>query len=175
MRSGYLRELALNQRKFLKNYLLSFQAHKKSKGFQGEITTVYKVAKEDKVLLSCAGNCVGDGRMGSRTRSRASASCRTRAASWLLTIVVCATCNAAPNTAVTGIARGATANGGRRFDIIRANNCSRSLYICLAWHTTSNAEELEKVVKLPVDVATDCDGCTDRLDVGLCVNLLVLR
>jgi hypothetical protein len=50
-------------------YLLGFQAHKESKGLQGEITTVNKVTKEYKVLLSCAGNFVGVGRMSSGTCS----------------------------------------------------------------------------------------------------------
>jgi hypothetical protein len=32
---------------------------------------------------------------------------------------------------------------------------------------SANAKEFNQIMKLPVDVATDGDGCPDRLDVGL--------
>lgn len=38
----------------------------------------------------------------------------------------------------------------------------------VVWHAASDAEELEEIVELAVDVSAYCDGRADGLDVGLC-------
>ena len=38
---------------------------------------------------------------------------------------------------------------------------------CIVWHSSGDAEELEQVVELAVDVSAHGDWCPDGLDVGL--------
>ena len=60
-------------------------------------------------------------------------------------------------------------DGGRRFDVIGGDDGGgglRGIELGAIWHSARDAEELQEVVELAVNITADGDGGCDRLDVG---------
>lgn len=60
-------------------------------------------------------------------------------------------------------------DGGGRLDVGRGDDSGgvlRGIKFGAIWHSARDAEELEKVVELAVDITADCDGGSDGLDIG---------
>jgi len=147
------------------------EAHQQGECFQAEVATIDEITKEDEVLIAAARNLVDT---NCRVSTRASTTARltgcTRASTGLLFIIVVLTASAL-NAAVRAtdlLLELRIGDLGRRLNIIRADDSSLSgglLNIGFTWHTTSDSEELQQVVELTVDVTTDRDRSTDRLNV----------
>jgi hypothetical protein len=158
-------------------HLQSLKAHEKGERLQAEVAAIDKVTKKDEVLLARARHGVnGDARVCPRALTTAGLASGTRAAARLLVVIIITV--GALDTAIRATNRfleGRIGDLGGRFDIIGIDNGCRSLHIGLTRHTARNAEQLQEVVELTMDITADRDRSTNRLDVRLCKVKLAPR
>lgn len=60
-------------------------------------------------------------------------------------------------------------DGGWGFDVVGGNDGGgglRGIELGAIWHSARDAEELQEVVELAVDITADSDGGCDRLYIG---------